>query len=198
MSIYIAPFTYNSNNLVLPLNKSGLHVVAYKSDKGPTGFNIDELSRKILIALIINASWYSFKKNEFIILTNTKLDTTIYDLTGIILIEEVEFTNDVFIAREVLKIIQKNKLLARYSKPLLDVPDSIFLKSCSNNLCNKVYCELILKGRNACLWNWSDIGGHLLFDNFDNSLIMKKINTICQIYQQDIIYCDNINKMPLW
>lgn len=198
MPFYIVPFNYDSNLSVLKLNQSGLSVLFYKSKEGPLGLCVDDFSTEIFYSLIKDGLWYSISEKRLMQLDRITFDSNKFNLKGLIFLLPKKNSNEIELCKEALSIMKKNILLLKYNKPILRIPNSTIVNSHINDVYNKEETAFLLNESDALLWNWSEFGGHLIFNQFRNKYFIDILKIKCEEANESIIYCDSLELIPSW
>lgn len=198
MSLYRVVYDYMGNKIISPLNSLGLTSLFYKSVEGPLGFSTDTKGEEILFELIKNGLWFSIKSKDFLEINRATYDSHKYDLKGIIFLSmDAEEKRKIAEARVKLSAIKKNKLLERYNKPLVSlIPNDIVDIFDGNEYSCQNIANLII-GKNVVIWNWSDVGGHLIYHRFSGCIFDKKLDSVAHNFGEKLIDCPLI-EVPHW
>jgi hypothetical protein len=191
MALYEVPLNYDANDFVIPLKNTGYSCLFYKSEEGPFGFCVNEESENILFDILKNCTWFSILNSNFQTLSYEVFEKCKFNMKGFIFLDD-KFELEISGAKSILVSRQKNQLLLRYKKPLIEVPSNNIIDSFESMICVESNISKILKNNNVLIWNWSEFGGHIIFHDFEGCILKNKIAKFKLIAEKSI---DNV---PSW
>lgn len=197
MPLYKVPFQDEWQNPVSSLQSLGLTTLYYKSIEGPLGFCIDDRSWGLLNSLLLNKLWFSVQKRDFYILDEKTLYRNRFNLKGLLWLDTQPCEEIISRAKEALIVEQRNRLLHRYGRTLLDVSYNPIIGVYNEGRYAGDNVRDILLHKNVLIWNWHEYGGHFIFHDFEGNKLMESILRTASEIGEPIVECAS-GKIPPW